>query len=186
MLKVLSAVAALLFVSGAAVAEEPLDLENTLYLELKSGRVVIEMFPDVAPKHVERMKTLARQGFYDGLLFHRVIEDFMAQTGDPNGNGTGGSTLPDLPAEFNDIPHYRGAVSMARAQDPNSANSQFFIVLEDSNFLDNKYTAWGRVVEGMKYVDLIKKGDRQANGKVDEPDRIISMRVAADVEKEKK
>lgn len=160
------------------------DLENTLYLELKDGRVVIELLPKKAPKHVERIKKLVREGFYDGVVFHRVIDGFMAQTGDPTGTGMGGSDYPDIQAEFNDEPHSRGAVSMARAQDPNSANSQFFIVFEDSNFLDNQYTVFGRVTEGMELVDLIKKGDSYNNGQVSEPDSIISVRVAADVKEE--
>ena len=160
------------------------DLENTLYLELQDGRVVIELLPEKAPKHVERIKKLVREGFYDGVVFHRVIDGFMAQTGDPTGTGMGGSDYPDLKAEFNDEPHTRGAVSMARAQDPNSANSQFFIVFEDSNFLDNQYTVFGRVTEGMELVDNIKKGGEFNNGQVDEPDSIVSVKVAADVKDE--
>ena len=160
------------------------DIENTLYIDLKDGRVVIELLPNVAPKHVERIKTLARQGFYDGIVFHRVIDGFMAQTGDPTGTGTGGSKLPDLKAEFSDEPHIRGALSMARASDPNSGNSQFFIVLKDSRFLDNQYTVWGRVIKGMEFVDKIKKGGG-ANGKVSDPDKMLKVRVAADVERVK-
>lgn len=162
------------------------DLENTLYLELKDGRVVIETRPDIAPNHVERVKTLARQKFYDGIVFHRVIDGFMAQTGDPTGTGTGGSDLPDLEAEFSIEPHTRGAVSMARSQSPNSANSQFFIVFDDATFLDNQYTVWGYVTEGMEYVDMIKKGDSVRNGAVSNPDTIISLRVAADIEADSK
>lgn len=158
------------------------DLENTLYLQLKDGRVVIEMLPDQAPKHVARIKELAREKFYDGVVFHRVIKGFMAQGGDPTGTGAGGSDKPNLPAEFSGLAHKRGVLSMARASDVNSANSQFFIVLEDSNFLDGKYTIWGRVVEGMEFVDHIKLGNENNNGKVENPDKIISMRVAADVE----
>ncbi len=158
------------------------DPENYLYIDLKQGRVVIELLPQIAPKHVERIKTLARRGFYDGVVFHRVIDGFMAQTGDPTGTGTGGSNLADLPAEFTDEPHIRGAVSMARASSPNSANSQFFIVLADSRFLDNQYSVFGRVVEGMQFVDQIKKGGG-ANGMVSGPDKMIKVRVAADVEK---
>lgn len=157
------------------------DLENTLYLDLKDGRVVIEMYPKLAPNHVARIKELARAKFYDGVVFHRVIEGFMAQTGDPTGTGMGGSDKPDLKAEFNKEPHTRGAVSMARASDPNSANSQFFIVLKDSNFLDRQYTVWGRVTSGMEFVDKIKKGDPSMNGEVTNPDKIIRMQVAADV-----
>ena len=149
--------------------------ENTLVLETTKGRVVIELRPDLAPGHVERIKTLARQGFYDGVAFHRVIEGFMAQTGCPHGTGTGGSDLPDLKAEFNREPHVRGTVSMARTNQPNSANSQFFICFDDARFLDNKYTVWGKVVEGMENVDKIKRGEP-----VRDPDRILSMKVAAD------
>jgi cyclophilin family peptidyl-prolyl cis-trans isomerase len=149
--------------------------ENTLVLETTKGRVVIELRPDLAPGHVERIKTLARQGFYDGVAFHRVIEGFMAQTGCPQGTGTGGSDLPDLKAEFNAEPHVRGTVSMARTSAPNSANSQFFICFDDATFLDNKYTVWGKVVEGMENVDQIKRGEP-----VRDPDRIVSMRVMAD------
>ncbi len=155
---------------------EARDLENTLYLQLKDGRVVIELLPEKAPGHVERIKKLARNGFYDGIVFHRVIEGFMAQTGDPTGTGRGGSKEPDLKAEFNDVPHVRGTVSMARAGHPDSANSQFFICFADARFLDNQYTAWGRVVEGMEFVDNIARGEPPAN-----PDKIISLKVAADV-----
>lgn len=150
------------------------DLDNLLYLDLDAGRVVIELRPDLAPQHVERITTLSRQGFYDGLIFHRVIDDFMAQTGDPTGTGTGGSDLPDLPAEFSDAPFVRGAIGMARTRDPNSANSQFFICIADSRHLDGQYTLWGRVVEGMELVDTIARGSPPAN-----PDRIVSMRPAA-------
>lgn len=172
--------------AGLASASETRDLENTIYMEVSTGRVVIELKPEVAPQHVERIKKLTREGFYDGIVFHRVIEGFMAQTGDPTGTGMGGSPYPDLKQEFNVTPHYRGVLSMARSQSPDSANSQFFIVLEDSQNLDKKYTAWGVVVEGMKYIDAIKKGDQASNGSVAAPDRIITMRVAADVEKENK
>ena len=155
-----------------------LDPENTLYMDLKCGRVVIKMLPEVAPKHVARIKKLVREGFYDGVIFHRVIEGFMAQTGDPTGTGFGGSRYPDLPAEFSDIPFTRGTVGMARAMDPNSANSQFFIMFRDGRFLDGKYTVWGKVVKGMECVDKIARGEPPAH-----PDRIIRMRVAADVDK---
>ena len=151
------------------------DPENTLILETTKGRVVIELRPDLAPKHVERIKTLARQGFYDGIAFHRVIEGFMAQTGCPQGTGTGGSDLPDLQAEFNAEPHVRGVCSMARTNNPHSANSQFFICFDDARFLDKQYTVWGKVTEGMENVDKIKRGEP-----VREPDRIVSMKVAAD------
>jgi peptidylprolyl isomerase len=162
-----------------ASPEKKSDLENTLYIDLKYGRVVIEMLPKVAPGHVERIKALARQKFYDGIVFHRVIDGFMAQTGDPTGTGMGGSKLPDLKAEFSDEPHIRGAVSMARASNPNSGNSQFFIVTQDSRFLDSQYTVWGRVTKGMEFVDKIKKGAGR-DGKVIEPDVMIKVRVAAD------
>lgn len=156
------------------------DLENTLYLQLKDGQVVIEMYPEKAPNHVKRIKELVRKGFYDGVVFHRVIEGFMAQTGDPTGTGMGGSGQK-INAEFNDIKHERGVVSMARAASPNSADSQFFICFKNSNFLDGQYTAWGKVVSGMEFVDMIKKGDANDNGSVKNPDKIISMKVAADV-----
>ena len=152
-----------------------MDKENTLYIDLKDGRVVIEMRPDLAPSHVAQIKKLAREGKYDGVVFHRVIEGFMAQTGDPTGTGTGGSDLPDLKAEFNREPHVRGTVSMARTSAPHSANSQFFICFDDAGFLDNQYTVWGNVVEGMDNVDQIKRGEP-----VRDPDRIVTMRVAAD------
>ncbi len=151
------------------------DPENTLILETTKGRVVIALRPDLAPGHVERIKTLARQGFYDGVVFHRVIEGFMAQTGDPTGTGSGGSDLPDLKAEFNAEPHVRGVCSMARTNQPNSANSQFFICFDDARFLDKQYTVWGKVVEGKENVDKIKRGEP-----VRDPDRIVSMKVMAD------
>lgn len=157
------------------------DYENVVYLKLKDGVVVIELLPNDAPKHVAQIKRLVRQGFYDDLTFHRVIDGFMAQTGDPKGNGTGGSGK-NIPAEFNKIPHKRGIVSMARAQDPNSADSQFFIVLKDSPFLDGQYTVFGRVISGMEFVDNIKKGNPSQNGSVMNPDKIISMAIASDVE----
>ena len=157
------------------------DLENTLYLDVPAGRVAIELRPDLAPNHVARIKELARQGFYDGIAFHRVIEGFMAQTGDPRGDGTGGSGTK-LKAEFSDAPHERGTVSMARAANPDSADSQFFICFAPARFLDRQYTVWGQVSTGMQHVDQIKKGDRVQNGMVSNPDRIISLRVAADVE----
>jgi cyclophilin family peptidyl-prolyl cis-trans isomerase len=152
------------------------DLENTLYLDMPKGRVVIELLPQLAPQHVARIKELAREGFYDGTPFHRVIEGFMAQGGDPTGTGTGGSKKPNLPAEFSREPHVRGVCSMARSANPNSANSQFFICFDDATFLDGQYTVWGRVTSGMDVVDKIKRGEP-----VRDPDRITSMRVAADV-----
>ena len=151
------------------------DPENTLILETSKGRVVIALRPDLAPGHVERIKTLARKGFYDGVVFHRVIEGFMAQTGDPTGTGTGGSDLPDLKAEFSAEPHTRGVCSMARTSNPHSANSQFFICFDDARFLDKQYTVWGKVTDGMENVDKIKRGEP-----VRDPDRIVSMKVMAD------
>ena len=152
------------------------DPENTLIMDTTQGKVVIALRPDLAPKHVERIKQLAREGFYDGIVFHRVIEGFMAQTGCPQGTGTGGSKYPNLPAEFNAEKHVRGVCSMARSQAPNSANSQFFICFDDATFLDKQYTAWGKVIEGMENVDKIKRGEPVAN-----PDKIKSLKVAADV-----
>jgi len=172
-----------LTLSSAVEAQmtEIADPENTLIMELKTGNVIIELYPDKAPQHVERIKTLTRQGFYDGVVFHRVIDGFMVQGGDPTGTGMGGSEMPDLPAEFNDVKHIRGVASMARSQSPNSANSQFFIMLGDATHLDGQYTAWGRVIDGMDNVDKIKKG-AGGNGQVTDPDAIVSLKVAADVE----
>lgn len=167
-----------------ATMDEPLaltikDPENTLYLDLKDGRVVIEMRPDLAPNHVARIKQLVREGFYDGIVFHRVIGGFMAQTGDPTGTGSHGSGQT-IDAEFSDEPHVRGTVSMARTNDINSADSQFFIVFARSKHLDNKYTVWGKVIDGMRAVAKIKRG-AQGSGRVTNPDKIIRMQVAADV-----
>ena len=162
---------------GAVVAALTDPLEDTLYIELECGRVVIEMLPELAPLHVERIKTLTREGFYDGLTFHRVIDGFMAQTGDPLGTGFGASQLPDLPAEFNNEQFVRGAVGMARGTNPNSANSQFFIMFDRWASLDGQYTLWGHVTEGMECVDQIKRGEP-----VIDPDIILTMRVAADVQ----
>jgi peptidylprolyl isomerase len=175
---------ALVAVGGVlpAQAQEKLDMENTLYIDLEYGRVVVKMRPDLAPKHVARVKELARQGFYDGLIFHRVIEGFMAQTGDPKGDGTGGSGT-NIPAEFNAGQHTRGALSMARASNINSADSQFFIVLADSPHLNGQYTYWGEVTSGMEFVDQIRKGNPAANGKVPYPDRMVRVQVAADAAK---
>jgi peptidylprolyl isomerase len=157
------------------------DLENTLYLELKDGRVVIELLPDLAPRHVERAKELARKGFYDGTVFHRVIEGFMAQGGDPTGTGTGGSDLGNLPAEFTRQRGFvRGTVGAARTSDPNSANSQFYIMFAPAPHLDGQYTIWGQVTEGMEFIDNIKRGSG-GSGMVSNPDKIVSMKVAADV-----
>ncbi len=171
---------ATLFMIGATAMAHAADPENTLYLDLKDGRVVIELRPDLAPNHVARIKELTRKGFYDGVVFHRVIDGFMAQTGDPTGTGSGGSGQK-IKAEFSKEPHVRGAVSMARPGDINGADSQFFIVLADSTFLDNQYTVWGKVTSGMEFVDQIKKGDKYANGAVSNPDKIVKMQVAADV-----
>ncbi len=156
------------------------DLENTLYLEVPAGRVVIEMRPDLAPMHCAQIKELVRKGFYDGIVFHRVIEGFMVQTGCPRGTGTGGSGK-HLKAEFSKEKHLRGVCSMARAQDPNSADSQFFIMLDNTPSLDGQYSIWGKVTSGMEYIDAIKKGSPSRNGSVTDPDKIISFKVAADV-----
>ena len=177
MIRALLAVVGCLLLMEAPV--QAADLENTLYLDLKDGRVVIEMRPDLAPKHVARIKELTRQGFYDGVVFHRVIDGFMAQTGDPRGDGTGGSGQK-LDAEFSRERHVRGTTSMARAQNPNSADSQFFIMLAPSPHLDGQYTVRGKVTQGMEFVDKIKKGSSVQNGAVSNPDRIVKMQVAAD------
>jgi cyclophilin family peptidyl-prolyl cis-trans isomerase len=162
--------------------------ENTMILKLKNGDVKIELFEDIAPNHVKRIKQLAKEGKYDGVVFHRVIDGFMAQTGDVKfGNssndeydlkraGMGGSDLPDLKEEFNDLPHQRGTLSMARSQDPNSANSQFFICFKEASFLDRQYTVFGKVIEGMELVDMIKRGDENNNGSVSNPDKIVSFK----------
>jgi peptidylprolyl isomerase len=162
-----------LSVSTVLAAE---DKENTIYLDTNYGRVVIKLRPDLAPNHVNRIKTLTRQGFYDGLKFHRVIDGFMAQTGDPQGTGMGGSELEDLKEEFNPRPFERGVVGMARSRSPHSANSQFFIMYADAPWLNSQYTAWGEVTSGMEFIDQIKKGEPPAK-----PDVIVKMQVAADV-----
>jgi peptidylprolyl isomerase len=168
--------------AGGADAQPAPSPENTLYMDLKDGRVVIEMFPDLAPKTVKQIKTLTRQGFYDGTPFHRVIEGFMAQGGDPTGTGTGGSKLPNVPAEFTNKRHFlRGTCGMARTSDPDSGNSQFFIMFAPAPNLDGQYTIWGQVVKGMEYVDKIKRGTGPNGTVVGQPDRIVHMRVAADV-----
>ena len=159
----------------------PADPENTLYMDLKDGRVVIQLFPDIAPKHVARVKTLARKNFYDGIVFHRVIEGFMAQGGDPTGTGTGGSGLGNVPAEFSRTKHFlRGTVGAARSQSPDSADSQFFIMFAPATHLDGQYTIWGQVISGMELIDKLKRG-AGGSGTVSNPDKIIHMRVAADV-----
>ena len=174
------AVVAALVVSLNGGIVSAADLENTLYMDVPAGRVTIELRPDLAPKTVARIKELVRQHFYDGIVFHRVIDGFMAQTGDPTGTGMGGSGKK-LKAEFTDTPFVRGTLGMARAQDPDSADSQFFICFEPSDFLDGKYTVFGQVTAGMEAVDALKKGDPNDNGSVKSPDKIIKMQVAADV-----
>eukprot|EP00919_Chromeraceae_sp_WS-2016_P064409 GHVR01152437.1.p1 GENE.GHVR01152437.1~~GHVR01152437.1.p1 ORF type:complete len:194 (-),score=22.83 GHVR01152437.1:505-1086(-) len=152
-------------------------IKDFIQMDTIYGPVTIELYTDKAPEHVQRIKDLCDVEFYDGLKFHRVIDNFMVQTGDPNGDGTGGSTKDNLNAEFNDISHKRGVISMARSEDPNSANSQFFIMLNDGLYLDGRYTAFGRVIKGMEFVDMIKKGNPEYNGKVINPDKILKMRV---------
>jgi len=172
---------AVLLMTATVAAAKAADLENTLYLDLKDGRVVIELRPDLAPRTVKRFKELVRQHFYDGLTFHRVIPGFMAQTGDPKGDGTGGSGQT-LPAEFSRTAHFeRGTLGMARSSDPNSADSQFFICFDASPWLDGQYTIFGQVVKGMEFVDDIKKGSKARNGQIDgAPDKIVKLQVAAD------
>ena len=161
---------------GAPAMAQPLDPENTLYLDLEQGRVVIQLRPDLAPNHVAQVKKLTRAGFYDGIVFHRVIPGFMAQTGDPTGTGGGGSTEPNLNAEFTPTPFVRGTIGAARTSNPNSANSQFFIMFAEGSFLNGQYTVWGQVVEGMEFVDQIPPGEPPRT-----PGRIVRMQVAADV-----
>jgi len=182
-MKILINVLIFLFITNQTIAKE-----NIMILKLKGGDVKIELFSDVAPNHVERIKTLANEGKYDNVVFHRVIEGFMAQTGDVQfGNsssdnydlrkaGTGGSELPDLKQEFNNLPHERGTLSMARSSDPNSANSQFFICFQEAAFLDRQYTVFGKVIEGMEFVDKITRGDDNQNGSVEKPDKILSFK----------
>ena len=161
----------------AASAQEK---SNTVYLDTKDGRITIQLRPDLAPKHAAQIKALTKQGFYNGIVFHRVIAGFMAQTGDPTGTGAGGSSLPNIPAEFSKEPFKRGIVGMARSSSPDSANSQFFIMLNDYPSLDGNYTVVGRVTGGLDIVDKIKKGDQADNGKVNAPDKIVKMSLAAD------
>jgi len=170
-------IGSLFIMTSAATAASNLDPENTLYMDLEDGRVTIKMMPDLAPNHVARIKELTREGFYDGVVFHRVIDGFMAQTGDPTGTGTGGSPKPDLQAEFNDYNFGRGTIGMARTNDPDSANSQWFICFDDCSFLNGQYTVWGQVVEGMDLVDDITRGEPPAD-----PDKIVQMQVAADAD----
>jgi peptidylprolyl isomerase len=169
---------ALPLLAATAVRAATGDSANTVVMTLKNGKVVIRLRPDWAPKHVAQVETLVKRGFYDGIVFHRVIPGFMAQTGDPTGTGEGGSDLPNLAAEFNKTHFKRGIVGMARTQDPNSANSQFFICFGDAGFLDGQYTAFGEVVSGMDVVDKIKAGTEANNGQVTNPDKIITMRMA--------
>ena len=168
----------LVVAAGAALARD--DAENTLILVTKHGKVVIRLRPDLAPKHVAQIEALVKRKFYDGIVFHRVIPGFMAQTGDPTGTGSGGSDLPDLKAEFSDEPFKRGTVGMARASDPDSANSQFFICLADVPSLNGQYTVFGEVVSGMDVVDKIKAGTQENNGAVDNPDKIVTLRLAGE------
>ena len=173
-------IAALPLLAAAPVLAQTADPENTLFIDLKDGRVTIRLRPDLAPKHVAQIKTLAKQHFYDGIVFHRVIAGFMAQTGDPTGTGSGGSKLPNIPAEFNSTPFKRGTLGMARSQLPDSANSQFFICFGDASFLNGQYTVFGEVTSGMDLVDKIKKGDQAQNGSVRDPDKMIRVRLATD------
>jgi len=165
-------------IARAAPAAAAQDTNHIIYLDTKDGRITIKLRPDLAPKHVAQIETLTKRGFYDGAVFHRVIDGFMAQTGDPTGTGMGKSDLPDIPAEFSAEPFKRGTVGMARSQDPNSANSQFFICFAGAPFLNNKYTVVGEVTSGMDVVDKIKKGDKAANGQVTDPDKIVKMQLA--------
>lgn len=175
MIRTLALLLGSLFLMTTTTNAADLDPQNTLYMDLKDGRVVIKLMPDIAPNHVARIKELTKQGFYDGIVFHRVIDGFMAQTGDPTGTGTGGSDLPDLKAEFNDYNFGRGVIGAARTNDPNSANSQWFICFEDCSFLNGQYTVWGQVVSGMEFVDKIKRGEPPAD-----PDKIVKLQLAAD------
>ena len=177
-----STIAALAFmlVAAPAFGQGGADPQNTVYLDTKDGRITIRLRPDLAPKHVERIKTLTKRGFYDGLVFHRVIPGFMAQTGDPTGTGMGGSDLPNLPAEFTPTPYKRGSLGMARSRSPNSANSQFFICFDGCGGLTGQYTLFGEVVSGMDVVEKIKKGSAAEDGKVANPDKIVKMQLAAD------
>jgi peptidylprolyl isomerase len=184
MIRILAIVCALVCV-GPALAQVKLpaglDPQNTVLIDTKYGRVIIKLRNDIAPKHAERIKLLAREGFYNNVPFHRVIAGFMAQTGDgQNGNGTGGSKYPDLKAEFSNVPFTRGVVGMARTSDPNSANSQFFIMYAANSGLNGQYTVVGQVVSGMDVVDKVKKGPQSANGAVTDPDKMLKMQVAAD------
>ncbi len=169
-------VLAFLLALPVAVAAQPADRENLLYIDLDYGRVVIQLRPDLAPRHVDRVKQLARAKFYDGIVFHRVIDGFMAQTGDPTGTGTGGSGRGNVPAEFSRVPFERGIVGAARSQNPNSADSQFFIMFRRNSGLDGQYTVWGQVISGMEFVDRIRRGEPPRT-----PDKMVRVQVAADV-----
>lgn len=176
MTRLLAVLALILFAAAPVPAgAQATDPENTLFMDLADGRVVIRLRPDLAPNHVARVKQLTRTGFYDGIVFHRVIDGFMAQSGDPTGTGMGGSDEPDLKAEFTNTPFVRGVVGAARSSDPDSANSQFFIMFDENSGLNGQYTVWGEVVGGMEFVDKIKRGEPPAD-----PDKIIRMQVAAD------
>ncbi len=172
MKKILQIMAVSVFVLGITLNAKAQNMDDILYIELETGTVAIEMKPDLAPQHVERIKKLANDGFYDGIVFHRVIDGFMAQTGDPTGTGTGGSMEADLPAEFSDANFGRGTIGMARTSDPNSANSQFFICFDDCSFLNGQYTIWGQVIEGMELVDGLKRGEPPRN-----PDKMVKVTV---------
>jgi len=178
-LALLISMSAIIALTASSFAQE---LENTLYMDVKAGRVIIKLRPDLAPKHVEQIKKLSREGFYNGVVFHRVIPDFMAQSGDPTGTGTGSSKYPDLKAEFTSTNFARGILGMARSQSPDSANSQFFIMLKEGAFLNGKYTVFGEVTSGMEFIDAVKKGTRANNGIVQNPDKIIKLQVAADAQ----
>ena len=181
-MKVILAALALVLAAAQPVAAQPAqsDPQNTIYLETKDGRITIRLRPDLAPRHVAQIKTLTKRGFYDGVVFHRVIPGFMAQTGDPTGTGTGKSDLPNIPAEFTPTPFRRGSVGMARSGEPNSANSQFFICYEGCGSLTGQYTVFGEVVSGMEVADKIKKGSAANNGQVSSPDKSVKMQLAAD------
>ncbi len=176
----IAALALVLAMIAPALAQPAADPQNTIYLDTKDGRITIRLRPDLAPKHVAQIKALTKRGFYDGIVFHRVIPGFMAQTGDPTGTGTGKSDLPNIPAEFTPTQYKRGSVGMARSQSPDSANSQFFICYEGCGPLTGQYTLFGEVVSGMDVVDKIKKGDASRNGQVTSPDKIVKMQLAAD------
>jgi cyclophilin family peptidyl-prolyl cis-trans isomerase len=180
MKKLAVAFSAFLLSTGVSFAQAALDPQNTIYLDLKDGRVVIKLRPDLAPKHVEQVKALTKRGFYNGIVFHRVINGFMAQTGDPTGTGMGGSDLPNIAAEFSKEPYKRGSVGMARSQSPNSANSQFYLCFDGCGSLTGQYTLWGDIVSGMEFVEKIKKGSDSDNGKVTNPDKIVRMQLMAD------